>query len=183
MEGRWKNKAITELYEPGSTFKIITSAMALEENLPETNPSYQFNCTGSKNVGGYNIGCHQRGGHGFENFEKGLQNSCNPVFMELAASIGREKFYKYFESYGFTDKTGIDLAGEVSSIYHSDFNGFNQTELAVYSFGQTFKITPLSLIRAVSAVANGGNLMQPRVVKALVDDDGNKTPLKKRNLQ
>ena len=173
VEGRWKNKAITELYEPGSTFKIITSAMALEENLPETNPSYQFNCTGSKNVGGYNIGCHQRGGHGFENFEKGLQNSCNPVFMELAASIGREKFYKYFESYGFTDKTGIDLAGEVSSIYHSDFNGFNQTELAVYSFGQTFKITPLSLIRAVSAVANGGNLMQPRVVKALVDDDGN----------
>ncbi len=173
VEARWKNKAITELYEPGSTFKIITSAMALEENLPMTNPSYQFNCTGSKNIGGYNIGCHLRGGHGAENFELGLQNSCNPVFMELAEAVGRESFYKYFESYGFTEKTGIDLAGEVNSIYHYDFNGFNQTELAVYSFGQTFKITPLSLIRAVSAVANGGNLMKPRVVKALVDEDGN----------
>ncbi len=173
LEARWKNKAITELYEPGSTFKIITSAMALEENLPLTDPSHQFYCTGSKNIGGYNIGCHQRGGHGAENFELGLQNSCNPVFMELAEAVGRESFYKYFESFGFTEKTGIDLAGEVNSIYHSDFNGFNQTELAVYSFGQTFKITPLSLIRAVSAVANGGNLMQPRVVKALVDEEGN----------
>lgn len=173
VEGRWKNKAITELYEPGSTFKIITSAMALEEDLPMTNPAYQFNCTGSKNIGGYNISCHLTRGHGLENFELGLQNSCNPVFMELAEAVGRENFYKYFESYGFMDKTGIDLAGEVDSIYHSDFNGFNQTELAVYSFGQTFKITPLSLIRAVSAVANGGNLMQPRVVKALVDDNGN----------
>ena len=173
VEGRWKNKAITELYEPGSTFKIITSAMALEENLPMTNPTYQFNCTGSKTIGGYNIGCHLTRGHGLENFELGLQNSCNPVFMELAEAIGREAFYKYFEAYGFTEKTGIDLAGEVNSIYHSDYNNFNQTELAVYSFGQTFKITPLSLIRAVSAVANGGNLMQPRVVKSLVDDDGN----------
>jgi len=173
VEARWKNKAITELYEPGSTFKIVTSAMALEENLPMTNPSYQFNCTGSKNIGGYNIGCHLRGGHGIENFKLGLQNSCNPVFMELAEAVGRENFYKYFESYGFTEKTGIDLAGEVNSIYHYDFDGFNQTELAVYSFGQTFKITPLSLIRAVSAVANGGNLMKPRVVKALVDEDGN----------
>lgn len=173
VESRWKNKAITELYEPGSTFKIITSAMALEENLPMTNPSYQFNCTGSKTIGGYTINCHLTRGHGIESFERGLQNSCNPVFMELAEAVGRENFYKYFESYGFMDKTGIDLAGEVDSIYHRDFNGFNQTELAVYSFGQTFKITPLSLIRAVSAVANGGNLMKPRVVKALVDDNGN----------
>ena len=173
VEGRWKNKAITEIYEPGSTFKIITSAMALEENLPETKEGYQFKCTGSKSIGGYNIGCHKRGGHGYENFEEGLQNSCNPVFMELAEAIGREKFYKYFESFGFTEKTGVDMAGEASGLYHRDFDGFNRTELAVYSFGQTFKITPLSLIRAVSAVANGGNLMQPRVVKALVDDDGN----------
>lgn len=173
VEGRWKNKAITELYEPGSTFKIITSAMALEENLAMTDPSYQFNCTGSKSIGGFTIGCHKREGHGIENFELGLQNSCNPVFMELAEAVGRKSFYKYFESYGFTEKTGIDLAGEVNSIYHYDFNQFNQTELAVYSFGQTFKITPLSLIRAVSAVANGGNLMKPRVVKALVDENGN----------
>ncbi len=173
VEGLWKNKAITELYEPGSTFKLITSAMALEENIPEVQPGHQFNCVGSKNVGGYNVGCHKRGGHGIENFEQGLQNSCNPVFMEIAESLGRKSFYKYFELFGFTQKTGIDLAGEVNSLYHSDYNGFNQTELAVYSFGQTFKITPIQLITGVSAVANGGKLMKPHVVKALADDEGN----------
>ncbi len=172
LEGRWKNKAITELYEPGSTFKIVTSAMALEENLEMTNPEYTFNCVGSKQIGGFTIHCHKKGGHGYENFELGLQNSCNPVFMELAEAIGRKDFYNYFEAYGFTEKTGIDLAGEASSIYHSNYDNFKQTELAVYSFGQTFKITPLSLLRAVCACANGGNLMKPRVVKALVDDEG-----------
>ena len=166
MYGLWKNKVITEIYEPGSTFKLITGAMALEENaVSETDTFY---CSGSKNVGGYNIGCHQRGGHGYETFEQGLQNSCNPVFMDLAEKIGKFKFYNYFEAYGFTEKTGIDLAGEVSGIYHTDINGFNQTELAVYSFGQTFKITPLQQIRGVAAVANGGKLLKPRVVKALV---------------
>ncbi len=169
----WKNKAITELYEPGSTFKLITSAMALEENIPEVNPSHTFNCVGYKRVGGYTINCHKKSGHGTENFEQGLQNSCNPVFMELAESIGREKFYKYFELFGFTEKTGIDLAGEAASLYHENYDGFNQTELAVYSFGQTFKITPIQLISAVSAVANGGKLYRPRVVKALSDDNGN----------
>ncbi len=173
LEARWKNKVITETYEPGSTFKIVTSAMALEENIPETNPSHKFNCTGHKSIGGYVINCHKKAGHGIENFEQGLQNSCNPVFMELAASIGKQRFYKYFESYGFMQKTGIDLAGEVSSIYHTDINGFNETELAVYSFGQTFRITPIQLISAVSAVANGGNLLQPHVLKAFVDDEGN----------
>ncbi len=172
LEARWKNKAVTETYEPGSTFKLITSAVALEENIYMTDPGYMFNCVGSKNVGGFNIGCHLRGGHGEENFEQGLQNSCNPVFMELAMAIGREKFYKYFEAYGFMEKTGVDIAGEVSSVYHAEEN-FGITSLATYSFGQTFKITPLSLIRAVSAVANGGNLMQPRIVKSLVDEDGN----------
>ncbi len=173
LEGLWKNKAITELYEPGSTFKLITSAMALEENIPEVQPGHLFNCTGSKRVGGFTINCHKKSGHGIENFEQGLQNSCNPVFIEIAQSLGRERFYKYFELFGFTERTGIDLAGEASSLYHSDFNGFNETELSVYSFGQTFKITPIQLITAVSAVANGGKLMKPHVVKALVDDDGN----------
>ena len=173
LEARWKNKLITEIYEPGSTFKLITSAMALEENIPETNPSHIFNCTGAKRVGGYTVHCHKKAGHGEENFEQGLQNSCNPVFMELAQSIGKNKFYKYFEAFGFTQKTGIDLAGEVSSLYHTDINQFNETELSVYSFGQTFKITPIQLITAVSAVANGGNLLKPHVVKALVDDEGN----------
>ncbi len=173
IEGLWKNKAITELYEPGSTFKLITSAMALEENIKEVQPGFTFNCSGSKNVGGYNIGCHKRGGHGIENFEQGLQNSCNPVFMDIAESLGREKFYKYFELFGFTQRTGIDLAGEAESYYHFNYNEFNQTELAVYSFGQTFKITPMQLLNGVSAVANGGKLMKPHVVKALADDEGN----------
>ena len=172
LEGRWKNKAVTETYEPGSTFKLVTSAIALEENLPLTDPGHIFTCTGSKLVGGFDIGCHLTRGHGEETFEQGLQNSCNPVFMELAMAVGRSKFYDYFETYGFMEKTGIDIAGEVNSIYH-DENEFGITSLATYSFGQTFRITPISLIRAVSAVANGGNLMQPRIVKALVDEDGN----------
>lgn len=170
----WKNKVITEVYEPGSTFKLITSAMALEEG--KVTETETFYCSGSKNVGGYNIGCHHRQGHGYETFEQGLQNSCNPVFMDLAERIGKYKFYSYFEAYGFTEKTGIDLSGEVSDytyLYHSNIDNFNQTELAVYSFGQTFKITPLQQIRGISAVANGGNLLKPHVVKALVDNDGN----------
>ena len=147
--------------------------MALEENIPEVQPGHLFNCTGSKRVGGFTINCHKKSGHGIENFEQGLQNPCNPVFIQIAQSLGRERFYKYFELFGFTERTGIDLAGEASSLYHSDFNGFNETELSVYSFGQTFKITPIQLITSVSAVANGGKLMKPHVVKALVDDDGN----------
>lgn len=171
LYGLWKNKVITELYEPGSTFKLITSAMALEEK--EVTSSDTFYCSGSKIVGGYPIKCHKKGGHGYETFEEGLQNSCNPVFMDVAERLGKNRFYNYFEAYGFTEKTGIDLSGEVSSIYHTDINGFNQTELAVYSFGQTFKITPIQQICGTAAVANGGRLLKPRVVKALVDDDGN----------
>lgn len=173
LEGLWKNKVITETYEPGSTFKLITSAMALEENLVSTND--RFYCSGQKKIAGWSqpIKCHKAGGHGSETFEEGLQNSCNPVFMELAERIGKDKFYDYFEAFGFMEKTGIDLAGEVSSIYHTDIDLFNQVELAVYSFGQTFRITPMQLITGVSAVANGGNLLKPHVVKELVDDEGN----------
>lgn len=170
LETLWKNKLITEIYEPGSTFKLITSAMALEENVIA--PGDTFYCSGSKNIGGFNIGCHLRSGHGVETFAQGLQNSCNPVFMELAARVGRKKFFNYFEAYGYTEKTGIDLAGEVTGIYY-DEAGLNETELATASFGQTFKITPLQQIVGVSAVANGGYLLRPHVVKALVDDDGN----------
>lgn len=171
LEMLWKNKVITEPYEPGSTFKIVTSAMALEEKKVTLNDT--FTCTGSMTVGGRVIHCHQRRGHGTETFVEGLQNSCNPVFMTLAARIGKTLFYKYFESFGCMAKTGIDLPGEVSSIYHTDINDFNEVELAVYAFGQTFKITPLQLIAAQSSVANGGKLMRPHIVKSLVDDDGN----------
>ncbi len=167
----WKNKAVQELYEPGSTFKIATSAMALEENVVSENST--FNCLGAKYVSGWRIKCHKTAGHGHETFEQGLQNSCNPVFMEVAEKLGRDKFYDYFNSFGLTETTGIDLPYESSTIYHSDKNNFNQTELAVYSFGQTFKVTPIRLITTLSACANGGNLMKPYIVKKFVDDDGN----------
>lgn len=167
----WTNKAVQELYEPGSTFKIATATMALEENI--VNETDRFNCVGFKYVGGRRIGCHKTNGHGTESFEQGLQNSCNPVFMEVAEKLGKNKFYEDFKLFGLTEKTGIDLPYEGSTIYHTDINGFNATELAVYSFGQTFKLTPIRLITTLSACANGGNLMQPYIVKKLVDDDGN----------
>ncbi len=171
LEELWKNKAVTEIYEPGSTFKLVTSAIALEENLVKAGDG--FYCPGHKTVAGKVIHCHKVSGHGSETFAQGLQNSCNPVFMTLAERIGKYKFYEYFKAFGMTERTNIDLPGEASSIYHTDIKGFNDVELAVYSFGQTFKVTPLQLMRAASAVANGGYLLQPHIVKELVDDDGN----------
>lgn len=167
----WKNKAVTELYEPGSTFKIITSAMALEEGVVTLED--EFYCTGSLHISGYSkpIRCHRRIGHGALTFERGLQQSCNPVLMTIAERIGREKFYDYFKAFGYTEKTGIDLPGEASSIFHN-YSGFNQVELAVYSFGQTFKVTPLHQITAICAIANGGYLVTPHMVSAYIDDNG-----------
>ena len=172
-ESLWKNKCVTELYEPGSTFKLVTSAIALEENL--VGESDRFNCTGSLRVEGWSkpIYCHKHGGHGIETFEEGLQNSCNPVFMILADRIGKQKFYRYFEEFGCMDITGIDLPSEAAGLYHTNLSQFNQVELATYSFGQTFTITPIRLLTSVSAVANGGKLLQPYMVKALTDSDGN----------
>ncbi|MFA6948295.1 MAG: penicillin-binding transpeptidase domain-containing protein, partial [Eubacteriales bacterium] len=168
----WKNKAVSELYEPGSTFKIITTSMALEENLVSFDE--QFTCTGTFFVDGYSkaIHCHKLVGHGTHPFSYMLQQSCNPTLMTVAARIGRAKFYEYFQEFGYTEKTGVDLPGEASSIYHS-YSGFNQVELAVYSFGQTFKVTALQQLTAICAVANGGNLVTPHDVSALVDADGN----------
>ncbi len=167
----WTNKAVQELYEPGSTFKLVTSAMALEEN--KVSRTDNFFCTGKMSVAGIPIHCHKLVGHGNETFEQGLQNSCNPVFMTVASRLGKNTFYKYFNLFGCTEKTGIDLPYEGSAIYHTDINGFNDVELAVYSFGQTFKITPIRAISTLSAVANDGKLMKPYIVKKFVDDDGN----------
>lgn len=168
----WKNKAVSELYEPGSTFKVITASAALEENVVKLTD--MFSCTGSFFVEGYGkpIHCWRRIGHGTITFEVGLQQSCNPTLMQLAARLGRDKFYEYFKAFGYTEKTGIDLPGEANSYYHA-FSGFNQVELAVYSFGQTFKVTPLMQLTGISTVANGGYLITPYVVEKLIDDDGN----------
>lgn len=172
LDTLWKNKCVTELYEPGSTFKLVTSAIAMEENKVSANDT--FYCSGSMMVKGWSkpISCHKKEGHGTETFEQGLQNSCNPVFMQLAAKVGKERFYRYFEEFGCMDITGIDLPGEASGIYHTNLSSFNTVELATYSFGQTFTVTPIRLLTSVCAVANGGKLMQPHVVKAITDSEG-----------
>lgn len=166
----WNNKCITDTYEPGSTAKIITTSIAIEENLAKTTD--MFNCSGSYTVSGWVIKCHKRSGHGSLNFAQGLQQSCNPVMMKLSERIGISTYSNYFSAFGFTEKTGIDLPGEASSIYKSQQDMTN-LDLAVYSFGQRFNVTPMQLISAVSAVANGGTLVTPHIIKAVLDDDGN----------
>lgn len=168
----WKNKAVTDLYEPGSTFKVVTTAMALDENVITFDD--EFSCTGSYRVEGWPdpIHCHRRGGHGTHPYWHQLQQSCNPSLMQVAERIGGQSFYSYFEAFGFTSKTGIDLPGEAVGQYQS-YSSFTNVSLAVYSFGQTFTTTALQQITAVSAVANGGYLVKPHVVSSLVDDDGN----------
>ncbi len=168
----WKNKAITELYEPGSTSKIITTAMAFEEGV--TNPSEVFTCYGSLKVEGYGspISCHETSGHGALPYAQSLQQSCNPALMTVAFRIGREKFYNYFLDFGYGDTTGIDLPGEAATYYHS-YKDFSNVSLAVYSFGQTYKTTPIQQLCAVSAIANGGKLVTPHILSRVVDDEGN----------
>lgn len=168
----WNNKALTETYEPGSTFKIITTSMALEE--AKVTPNDHFYCSGELIVEGWSkpIHCHKTDGHGAVTFRVGLQQSCNPVLMTIASRVGTETFYDYFEAYGYTRKTGIDLPGESAGIYSSEKN-FSSVSLAVYSFGQTFKTTPIQQARAISAVANGGYLVTPHLLSQIVDNDNN----------
>lgn len=168
----WKNKAVSETYEPGSTFKVITTAMAFEEGVTTFSDSYY--CSGEMRIDGYPkpIHCHKTAGHGAVTYAVGLQQSCNPTLMQVAAKIGEEKFYHYFEAFGYTEKTGIDLPGEASGIYET-YSNFTNVSLAVYSFGQTFKVTPIQQIRGIAAVANGGNLVTPHLVSKIVDDEGN----------
>ncbi|MBR0302965.1 MAG: cell division protein FtsI, partial [Clostridia bacterium] len=173
MYEMWKNKAITETYEPGSTFKIITTAMAFEESV--VTPEEYFFCDGSffdPEVYIKPIHCHERAGHGSVPFRVALQQSCNPTMIRLGLRIGREKFYNYFKQFGYGAVTGIDLPNEASTFYHR-WEDFGLSSLAVYSFGQTFKTTAIQQITAISAVANGGYLVTPHVLKEIVDDDGN----------
>jgi len=170
LQKMWRNKAVVDSYEPGSCFKIITGCMALEEGL--ITPDSPFFCSGSKQVENYNIGCSHREGHGAQTFADAVKNSCNPAFIDVGMLVGKEKFKEYYKAFGFLDTTGFDLPGEASGIFYADEN-YNVVELATASFGQGPKVTPLQLISAVGAVANGGNLMKPYLVKELIDDDGN----------
>jgi stage V sporulation protein D (sporulation-specific penicillin-binding protein) len=169
----WRNKAVNDTYEPGSTFKSIVAASAVESGA--VNPSTDtFFCSGVKVVAGNSIHCHKSAGHGSETFFKALENSCNPAFMEIGARLGKDRFREYLDAFGFRQSTNFLLPGESKGIFFSD-SSFNDTELATSSFGQGFTVTPLQLITAFSAVVNGGNLMKPQLVKAYADTDGNIT--------
>ena len=146
LNKQWRNKAVVDSYEPGSTFKAMVAAMALEENLVSLNEN--FVCTGSVHVANYNIGCWNRNGHGTETFVQGVYNSCNPVFMSIGSRLGTSKFYKYFKAFGFGAATGFDLPGEAAGVFHS-LDRFNEVELATASFGQGFTVTPLQLVTQV----------------------------------
>lgn len=165
----WRNKAVVDSYEPGSCFKIMTMSMALEEGL--VTPEDTFFCPGHKVVEDRTIHCAEKSGHGAQTFRDGVKNSCNPVFIEVGQRVGIEKFKKYYKAFGFNDKTGFDLPGEASGVFYQD-DQFRIVELATASFGQGPKVTPLQLISAVSAIANGGNLMKPYLVSALTNDEG-----------
>lgn len=172
-EAQWVNKPISDYYEPGSVFKVFTSAMALEEGVVSEESS--FYCKGSITIAGTRVGCHKRGGHGSENFAQAISNSCNPAFAEIGQKLGRTLFWKYYQGFGFTDRTGIDMLSEskvTSLLYHNE-EQLNVMELSVSAFGQTFKVTPIQMITAMAAVANGGKLVQPYVVQQVLDADGN----------
>ena len=169
---QWRNKAVVDSYEPGSTFKTFTAAMALEEGVVSLNEV--FHCGGSLNVAGTNIGCWKNGGHGSVTFVQGVEGSCNPMFMTVGARVGQKNFYKYYKAFGFSETTGFDLPGEATGTFH-EMSRFNDVELATSSFGQSFIVTPLQLITAYSAITNNGNMVRPHIVKQIVDSEGNVT--------
>jgi stage V sporulation protein D (sporulation-specific penicillin-binding protein) len=167
----WRNFNINDTYEPGSTFKVITSCAGLQEGAVK--PDDNFNCGGGRTVAGRYIKCWRSPrSHGSESFVQGVQNSCNPVFMDVAARLGGDKFFEYMQRFGFDKKTGIDLPGEAVGIMHKK-EDIGPVELATMSFGQSFQITPLQLVRAVSAAVNGGYLVTPHIADRLEDNEGN----------
>lgn len=168
---QWRNKAVSDTYYPGSVFKMVTASMCLQESL--YNEDSMFVCGGSIRVGSHDIGCHYRAGHGSENFVRALCNSCNPAFATMGLTLGNDKFYQYYSAFGFSERTGIDLPGEAEDIFFSKDGTMSETDLAVASFGQNFSITPIQMLTAAAAIANGGNLVTPHVVEKVVDNAGN----------
>ncbi|MBR5318620.1 MAG: PASTA domain-containing protein [Peptococcaceae bacterium] len=166
----WSNFAVNGLYEPGSTFKILTTAMALEERVTTLNEG--FYCAGYQYIGKMKMRCHKAAGHGAESFTQGVANSCNPVFVEVSRRLGMEKFYDYLEGFGMTQPTGIDLPGEADSLIVPEKSAVPY-DLAAMAIGQSNAFTPMQMITAISAVANGGQLMKPYIVEKIVDPDGN----------
>ena len=167
----WRNKAVSDTYEPGSTFKIITAAVGLEENVVNTDTANDFICNGHEIVNGITINCWKyQSTHGSQTLRQALMNSCNPAMMQLGKRIGAPTLYKYYEAFGLFDKTGISTSGETNS-YFWDLDNVGNIELATMSFGQRFRVTPIQLITAVSSVANDGILVKPRIVKEIQNPD------------
>ena len=171
VNSQWRNRCIDSTYEPGSTYKPITLAMAIEEGLVDRNST--FNCTGSVKVGIWTIHCSKRAGHGHQTLMEAVGNSCNPAFIDIGSRVGGEKYYEYMEAFGLTEKTGVDMIGEVAGIANRQNLIDDAATLASYSFGQTFTVTPLELIRAQAACINGGYLYTPYIVEQELDDAGN----------
>ncbi|MBE5923340.1 MAG: peptidoglycan glycosyltransferase [Lachnospiraceae bacterium] len=169
LNNMWRNFCINDTYEPGSTFKTVTATAALEEKVVNVNDT--FSCPGFRVVEDRRIKCHKKAGHGTETFKQGIMNSCNPVFIDVGARVGVDKMYKNYEKLGLFEKTGVDLPGEAGSIMHKKEN-VGAVELATMSFGQSFQITPLQLLRAVSAIINGGKLVTPHFAMYATNENG-----------
>jgi stage V sporulation protein D (sporulation-specific penicillin-binding protein) len=169
LNGMWRNACISDTYEPGSAFKIVTATAALEEKVVKLSDT--FFCPGYKKVEDRLIRCHKAGGHGSQDFIEGIKNSCNPVFMEIGARVGVDKMYYYYDRMGLFHKTGVDLPGEANSIMHKKEN-IKAVELATMSFGQSFQITPLQMLVAASSVVNGGKLVTPHFGVQIRSSDG-----------
>lgn len=165
----WRNSAINDTYEPGSTFKIITSAAGLSEGVVTLDST--FSCPGFRTVSDRRIRCHKTAGHGSETFLQGVMNSCNPVFIDVGLRLGVENYYKYFTQFGLLEKTGIDLPGEAGTIMH-DIEDIGEVELATISFGQSFQITPIRMLTTVSSIINGGNKVTPHLAMSTQNSDG-----------
>ena len=173
LQTLWRNRTITDATEPGSVFKTITSAIAIEEGVVTDVDKVAYTCTGSVNIEGWPIRCWRSyNPHGAQSFRKGLMNSCNPVFIGVSLKIGKTAFYNYLSALGISKKTGVDLPGEVNGIIHK-ISDVSDSTIASASFGQGFTLTQLNMINAISSIANGGNLMKPHIVKKIIDKDGN----------
>ncbi|MGI5892997.1 MAG: penicillin-binding transpeptidase domain-containing protein [Candidatus Merdivicinus sp.] len=171
-EKQWKNKAVTDIYEPGSVFKVVTASAALEEGTASLNSTY--NCTGSVMVPGWPrpIHCHDHSGHGLQTFTEAVVNSCNPAFIAIGNSLGADRFFKYFDAFGLTEKTGIDLPAEAQNSYYTA-ERLTAVSLASCSFGQSNTVTPIQMLTAAAAAVNGGKLLTPHIVSKVLDADGN----------
>lgn len=165
----WRNRCINDTYEPGSTFKIITASACLEEGVVSLEDTFQ--CPGYRIVEDRKIRCHKVGGHGQETFVEGVQNSCNPVFMDIGLRLGADKFYDYYEKFGLLNLTGVDLPGEAGTIMHKK-EDIGTVELATMTFGQSFQITPIQLASTVSSLINGGVRVTPHIGKSVISSDG-----------